>query len=137
MGKVSQNERQSKNDRQKRRSRKANNKYLKPGALQLRVRRASGSKSCTDLGKKRVAVISSKQSGSNDSETSQLNNTDTTPTCLTPARFQFAPAFGPFDVFSPNNLGNMTPRTEECESESRLESLPIELLVLIIFRLTS
>ncbi|KAL8472482.1 hypothetical protein ACS0TY_029626 [Phlomoides rotata] len=137
MGKVSKDEKQSKNGRQKRISRKSNNKYLKPGALaQLSVRKALGSKSCTDLGKKRVAVNSAKQSGSDDSETNQLKNIDTTPTRLSPAMFQFAPpVFGPSDAFSPNNSGNTTPRTEVCESESRLESLPTDLLVKILCHL--
>ncbi|KAI3451396.1 hypothetical protein Pfo_008061 [Paulownia fortunei] len=138
MGKVSPNDRQSKNGRQKRRLRNSNNKYLKPGALaQLRNSRASTSKSCTDLGKKRVAVLNAKQTGGDNSEILQNKNTDKSPTLLSPVRFQFAPVPGPPDVFSQNNLQNTprTPRAEECESESRLESLPIDLLVKILCHL--
>lgn len=139
MGKVSPNDRQSKNGRHKRRLRNAKNKYLKPGALaQLRDSRASGSKSCTDLGKKRVAVFNAKQTGGDNSETHQHKNIDKSPTLLSPVRFQFAPVLGPSDVVGQNNLGNTpkTPRAEECESESRLESLPIDLLVLSFFSLS-
>ncbi|KAL0379112.1 UNVERIFIED_CONTAM: F-box protein [Sesamum radiatum] len=106
MGKVSPNGRQPKTGRQKRQSRNAKNKYLKPGALaQLRNSKASASKLCTDLGKKRVAVLNAKQSG----------------------------VIGSPDVFSQNNLQSTpkTPRAEEWESESRLESLPFDLLVII------
>lgn len=133
MGKVSPAERQLKNGRQKRRLRNAKNKFLKPGALaQLRDSRASGSKSCTDLGKKRVAVSNGKQTGEGDSENHQHKTTDQGLTLLSPLRFQFAPALGVSDFFNLNNLGNTpkTPRAEEFVSESRLESLPIDLLVL-------
>ncbi|KAH6755923.1 hypothetical protein C2S53_007049 [Perilla frutescens var. hirtella] len=138
MGKVSPTERQSKNGRQKRRLRNAKNKFLKPGALaQLRNSRASGSKSCTDLGKKRVGVFSGKQTGGGDPETHQHKTTDQSSTLLSPVRFQFAPALGASDLFNLNNLGNTprTPRAEEFESESRLESLPIDLLVKILCHL--
>lgn len=133
MGKVSSAERQSKNGRQKRRLRNAKNKFLKPGALaQLRDSRASGSKSCTDLGKKRVALFNGKRGGGADSEPHQHKTTDQSPTLLSPVRFQFAPVLGASDFFNPNNLGSTpkTPRTEEFTSESRLESLPVDLLVL-------
>ncbi|XP_057784193.1 F-box protein At4g35930 [Salvia miltiorrhiza] len=138
MGKVSPAERQSKNGRQKRRLRNAKNKFLKPGALaQLRDSRASGSKSCTDLGKKRVAVLNRKQTGGDDSDPHQHKTTDQSPTLLSPVRFQFAPALGASDLFNPNNFGNTpkTPRAEEFLSESRLESLPVDLLVKILCHL--
>lgn len=129
MGKVSPTERQSKNGRQKRRLRNAKNKFLKPGALaQLRDSRASGSKSCTDLGKKRVAVFNGKQRVVEDSEPQQHDTTDQSPALLSPVRFQFAPAS---DLYDSNNLGHTpkTPRAEDFGSESRLESLPSDLLV--------
>lgn len=138
MGKVSPTERQSKNGRQKRRLRNAKNKYLKPGALaQLRDSRASGSKSCTDLGKKRVAVFNGKQTAGGDPETHQHKTTDQSPTLLSPVRFQYAPAVGASDLFSLNNIGNTpkTPRAEKLEYESRIESLPLDLLVKILCHL--
>ncbi|GFP88168.1 F-box protein at4g35930 [Phtheirospermum japonicum] len=138
MGKVSPNDRQSKNGRQKRRIRNSKGKYLKPGALaQLRNSRASASKSCTDLGKKRVEVLNAKQTGGEHSEIPQIKNIDSSPAPLSPIRFQLAPLFGPTEVFSQSNLHN-TPRTpcaEQYESESRLESLPIDLLVKILCHL--
>ncbi|KAK6125899.1 hypothetical protein DH2020_040358 [Rehmannia glutinosa] len=138
MGKVSPNDRQPKNGRQKRRLRNSKGKYLKPGALaQLRNTRASASKSCTDLGKKRVEVLNAKQSGGEHSNIHQNKNTDNSPTPLSPVRFQFGPVVGPTEVFSQNNLQNTprTPRAEEYESESRLESLPIDILVKILCHL--
>ncbi|KAL2241147.1 F-box protein At4g35930 [Sesamum indicum] len=138
MGKVSPNGRQPKTGRQKKQSRNAKNKYLKPGALaQLRNSKASASKPCTDLGKKRVAVLNAKQSGGDNPEIHLNQNTDKSPTLLSPVRFQFAPVIGSPDVFSQNNLQSTpkTPRAEECESESRLESLPIDLLVKILCHL--
>ncbi|KAK6150269.1 hypothetical protein DH2020_015201 [Rehmannia glutinosa] len=138
MGKVSPNDRQPKNGRQKRRLRNSKDKYLKPGALaQLRNTRASASKSCTDLGKKRVEVLNAKQTGGEHSNIHQNKNTDNSPTPLSPVRFQFGPVVGPTEVFSQNNLQNTprTPRAEEYESESRLESLPIDILVKILCHL--
>lgn len=132
MGKVSPTERQSKNGRQKRRLRNAKNKFLKPGALaQLRDSRASGSKSCTDLGKKRVAVSNRKKTVVDESVPQQHDTADQSPALLSPVRFHFAPALGASDFFDPNNLANTpkTPRVEEFSSESRLESLPFDMLV--------
>ncbi|KAG6397612.1 hypothetical protein SASPL_143782 [Salvia splendens] len=138
MGKVSPAERQSKNGRQKRRLRNAKSKFLKPGALaQLRDSRASGSKSCTDLGKKRVALFGGKQTDGEASEPHRDKNTEQSPNFSSPVRFQFAPALGASDFFNPYNLGNTpkTPRMEDSASESRLESLPIDLLVKILCHL--
>lgn len=136
MGKVSPNDRQSKNGKQKKRSKNSNNKYLKPGALaQLRKSRASGSKSCTDLSKKRVVVSNAVHTEHDNPEI--LDNENKSPVPSTPVKFEFAPVLGPTDVFSQNNLQNTpkTPRAEECDYDSRLESLPIDLLVLSIFSL--
>ncbi|KAG8383723.1 hypothetical protein BUALT_Bualt04G0043500 [Buddleja alternifolia] len=139
MGKVSQHDRQSRNGRQKRRLKNGNNKYLKPGALaQLRNTKASASKSCTDLGKKRVAVLNAKETGSDNSRIHQNKNIDQSPTISsTPVSFQYAPVTGLTNVSSHNNLQNTpkTPHAKECESESRLESLPVDLLVKILCHL--
>lgn len=150
MGKLSLYERESKNGRQKRRLKNGNKKYLKPGALgQLRYSKASAAKSCTDIGKKRVAVLNADQTGNDDAEICQNKIADTSPTILSPVKFGFASVSGATDepgqnnfqntpkstpMFRLNNLHNTpkTPCAGEYQSESRLESLPNDLLVNII-----
>nr|XP_009793933.1 PREDICTED: F-box protein At4g35930 isoform X2 [Nicotiana sylvestris] len=131
MGKVSPKDGQSKTPKQKRRSRSTTGKYLRPGALaQLRYTKVSAAKSCTDLGKKRVAVITSDET--KDQVVLQNNNVCETPTILSPVRFCYGGMHTPIDVSKQKNL-QMTPKTPgalECTSESRLESLPMDLLVI-------
>ncbi|KAL6582743.1 hypothetical protein OROMI_004821 [Orobanche minor] len=140
MVKVSPSDRKPKNGRQKRRIRNSQGKYLKPGALaQLRNSRASASKSCTNLEKQRVEVVIAKQTVGEQSEIRQIKSTNNMPTPSSPVRFQFAPLIGspPEVLFSSYKLQN-TPRTPcavRTESESRLESLPIDLLVKILCHL--
>lgn len=130
MGKVSPKDGQSKTPKQKRRSRSTKGKYLKPGALaQLRYTKVAAAKSCTDLGKKRVAVITSDET--NDQAGLQNNVVDESPIFLSPVKFCYGSVNTPIDVSKQNNL-QMTPKTPgafECTSESRLESLPMDLLV--------
>ncbi|CAL5326508.1 unnamed protein product [Camellia sinensis] len=129
MGKVSPKERQSKTPKQKRRIRNSSYKYLKPGALaQLRYNKASTAKSCTDLGKKRVAVLDATKTG-ND-VVLQNNGIHGSPSMLSPERFEFSPVVGAADIFNKNNLLRTpkTPSAEVFEFESRLESLPMDLL---------
>ncbi|KAL6551995.1 hypothetical protein OROGR_008149 [Orobanche gracilis] len=134
MVKLSPSDRKLKNGRQNKRIRNSQGKYLKPGALaQLRNSRASASKSCTDLGKKRVEVVIAKHTVGEQSEICQIKSTDNRPTPSSPVRFQFDPLIGspPGVLFSSYKLQN-TPRTPCAvgnESESRLESLPIDLLL--------
>lgn len=67
MGKVSPKDRDLKTPKQKRRLRSSSNRFLKPGALaQLRYSKAAATKSCTDLGKKRVAVFTTKKAEEDD-----------------------------------------------------------------------
>lgn len=124
MGKVSPKERGSKNSKQKRRLRSSSNKYLKPGALaQLRYSKASAAKSCTDLGKKRVAVLDAKKLDEVVDGANEANGIDRSPMMLSPV-----------DIRKQSSC-LMTPRTpkdEDCESDSKLESLPMDLLVYII-----
>ncbi|KAI8017268.1 F-box protein [Camellia lanceoleosa] len=136
MGKVSPKERQSKTPKQKRRIRNSSYKYLKPGALaQLRYNKASTAKSCTDLGKKRVAVLDATKTG-ND-VVLQNNGIHGSPSMLSPERFEFSPVVGAVDIFNKNNLLRTpkTPSAEVFEFESRLESLPMDLLVKILCHL--
>ncbi|KAL3372749.1 hypothetical protein AABB24_005002 [Solanum stoloniferum] len=136
MGKVSPKDGQSKTPKQKRRSRSTKGKYLKPGALaQLRYTKASAAKSCTDLGKKRVAVITSDET--NDKAALQNNVVDESPIFLSPVKSCYASVNTPIDVSKQYQL-QMTPKTPgafECTSESRLESLPMDLLVKILCHL--
>lgn len=130
MGKVAQKDKKSKTPKQKRRMRSSSNKYLKPGALaQLRYNKALAA-SCTDLGKKRVAVLD----GPETDNYVALENKGIrgSPSMLSPERFGFSQVVGPVDMIN-RNYELRTPKTpcaEEYECESRLESLPIDLLVL-------
>lgn len=123
MGKSSPKDRESRSSKRKRRIRSSSNKYLKPGTLaQLRYNKASAARSCTDLGKKRVAVLEAKKS---ESELTLEDNKaiDRSPLMLSPVNLVKQNSF----------LGTpKTPRVEDCESESRLESLPMDLLVCFI-----
>lgn len=137
MGKVSPKDRKSKTPKQKRRLRSSSNKYLKPGALaQLRYSKVSGTKLCMDLGKKRVALLDDKKSG--DDIEIENKVIDESPSMLSPERFGCSsPVVETVDLFRQNNLMRTpkTPRAEELESESRLESLPMDLLVKVLCHL--
>ena len=117
MGKVS-----PKNSKHKKRLRGSSNKYLKPGTLaQLRYSKASTTRSCTDIGKKRVAVLEAEKSESNLVIEDKV--IDKSPLVLSPVNLVRQNSF----------LGTpKTPRVEDCPSESRLESLPMDLLVFFI-----
>ncbi|XP_062144676.1 F-box protein At4g35930 [Alnus glutinosa] len=126
MGKASPKDRESRNSKRKKRIRASSNKYLKPGTLaQLRYNKASAARSCTDLGRKRVAVLEAKKSES-DLALEDNKTIDRSPLMLSPVNF----------VKQNNFLGTpKTPRVEDCEFESRLESLPMDLLVKILCHL--
>ncbi|KAK4784856.1 hypothetical protein SAY86_019224 [Trapa natans] len=162
MGKVSPKERETKRSRQKRRSKSSSNKYLKPGALaQLRYSKASRTRSCTDLGKKRVALLNLKKGEGTLLTADEV--LDRAPHMLSPVsllhrsnRLQDVsvsestkgiddgmikvtptnrnPVFSTPTNFSKQNNLLRTPRTPQfvdCDSESRLEALPMDLLVLL------
>lgn len=129
MGKVSPKDK-SKTPRQKRRLRSSNNKYLRPGALaQLRYSKASTAKSCLDIGKKRVVVLDTKKAETDLGLENEV--IDDSIKMSSPDRFGSCPVVGPVELMKQSNLLRTprTPRVEECESESRLESLPMDLLV--------
>ncbi|XP_021908102.1 F-box protein At4g35930 [Carica papaya] len=126
MGKVSPKDRESKTPKQKRRLKNSSNKYLKPGALaQFRYNKATAVKSYADLGKKSVALMAAKNAEHNDHAV-QSKVMDKSPLMLSPV-----------DVLKQNALVRTpkTPRMEEYDSESRLESLPMDLLVKILCHL--
>ncbi|KAK4790176.1 hypothetical protein SAY86_017480 [Trapa natans] len=166
MGKVSPNERETKKSRQKRSFRSSGNKYLKPGALaQIRYNKASSTRSCTDLGKKRVALLDAKKGEETLLIADEVR--DITPTVLSSVKLfergnilqevaildstkghdDAAIMFTPMDRIpacsTPINSSKqsnlmMTPRTPQfvvCDSESWLEALPMDLLVKILCHL--
>lgn len=130
MGKVSPKEKMSKTSKQKRRNH-GSNKYLKPGALaQLRNSKASASKSSTDISKNSVDVMDEEKT--HRAPLFQSKHANDTPIILSPEKFRYNVA-GPVDLLKENNL-QRTPKTPRPEGnasdyDSRLESLPMELLV--------
>ncbi|KAI4327768.1 hypothetical protein L6164_020192 [Bauhinia variegata] len=125
MGKTSPKDKGSKTPKQRRQLRSSGNKYLKPGTLaQLRYSKSSTARTYTDLGKKRVAILHSGKTENNvGAEVEVLNKSPLT--------------LSPVNLVSQNNLLGTpkTPRPEDFESESRLESLPMDLLVKILCHL--
>ncbi|CAK7334195.1 unnamed protein product [Dovyalis caffra] len=148
MGKVAPKDGNLKTPKQKRRLRSSSSRYLKPGALaQLRYSKVSAVKSCTDLGKKRVAVFGNKKVGDADDEVLIEDKAiDKSPCLLSPVDLRKqnhlsidkSPLMlSPVDLLKQNHLARTpkTPRIEDCDTESRLESLPMELLVKILCHL--
>ncbi|KAE9607823.1 putative F-box domain-containing protein [Lupinus albus] len=142
MGKISAKDKSRKIQKGRRKLRSTGNKYLKPGTIsQLLYNQsptsvsassalvASGAaKACTDLGKKRVEVLNSRKSkGQCGSDVSHEDKVfDKTPLMLSPS-----------NSVKPSGLlvSPKTPRVEHCYSDSRLESLPMDLMVKIICHL--
>lgn len=139
MGKVSPKDKESKTPKQRRRTRASNNKYLRPGALaQLRYTKASSTKSCTDLGKKRIVLSDSKKGVSNELVIAQkVVPIQETSSMMSPEKFGFSAVSSPLDLVKQNSLLKTpkTPRVEGCDSESRLEALPMDLLVKVLCHL--
>ncbi|RWW19670.1 hypothetical protein GW17_00016252 [Ensete ventricosum] len=111
--------------KQKKRVKNTKNKYLKPGALaQIRYSRSS-TKSCTDIGKKRIVLQSEKAKIDllDRDEVIQSDSPIVSPIRVSPhlaideAKQQKLP------------LTPKTPQSVDCDSQSRLESLPMDLLV--------
>ncbi|KAJ6353338.1 hypothetical protein OIU76_002371 [Salix suchowensis] len=147
MGKVSTKDGNLKTPKQKRRLRSSSSRYLKPGALaQLQYSKASVAKLCTDLGKKRVAVFGNKKVGDDDELVVEDKSMEKSPLLLSPvglckqhhSTIDKSPLMlSPVDFLKQNHLARTpkTPRIEDCDTESRLESLPMELLVKILCHL--
>lgn len=119
MGKVSPKEKGSKVGKGRKQLRSSGKKYLKPGTLaQLRCNRALGSgggESCDLLGKRRVTVLRSKKSKRDEDKVF-----DESPLMLSPVNL----------IRQSSLVGTpKTPQIDECQSDSRLESLPMDLLV--------
>lgn len=108
--------------RPKKNSKISKNKYLKPGALaQIRNTRST-SKSCHVIGKKRILL-----------DTEKENSTSTGSTALVSP--VLSPVLSPKidDEMRPAKLPKTpkTPQDRDFDSDSRLESLPLDLLVCI------
>ncbi|GAB4847576.1 hypothetical protein Ancab_026638 [Ancistrocladus abbreviatus] len=139
MGKASPKDRELKVPKQRRRSRSSSNKYLKPGALaQLRYSKASASRSpCTDLGKKRVVLSVAKKVNEVDLNKNDLmietGVIEESFSMMSPEKFVFSPTSMGLDVANQGNLLQTpkTPCAKIYESESRLEALPMDLLVML------
>lgn len=133
----------------RKRAKKSSNRYLKPGALaQLRYN-LSTARFCTDIGKKRVALDSKDENSTGEKRIllDTEEKMDSFPLAgigsqsampATPSMtINFTPPAGPHHVVRQVKLLG-TPRTPSSADTicySRLESLPIELLVKILCHL--
>ncbi|KAF7809630.1 F-box protein [Senna tora] len=129
MGKVSPKEKNGtgRSSKQRRQVRSSHSKFLKPGTLaQLRHNlSAASAKGCADsTGKKRVAILHSRKT--RNSIGNEDKDFDKSPMMLSPVNL----------VKQNSSLGTpKTPRPEDFESESRLESLPMDVLVKVLCHL--
>ncbi|KAG9129847.1 hypothetical protein Leryth_006989 [Lithospermum erythrorhizon] len=134
-GKASSKDIKPKSVNQKKGSKKSNNNSKLGARARIRHNKAIVAKACTDLGKKRVAVA---DVGNSDVDLeAETNSIDKSPMMLSPVRFEFGPGNGPVDTIKQNSLQKTpkTPRFQDFDSESRLESLPMDLLVKILCNL--
>lgn len=162
MGKVSPKDSDSKISARKKKLKSSTNKYLKPGALvQLCYSKASAAaKSCNnDLGKKRVPVFDTKHARSNQISVehfsspkspliSSPDNIVKRSSLVRPMKFDDLQVesnkksplmLSPMGIVMQNTLLRTpkTPQADPCNSESQLESLPMDLLVFISCTFTS
>lgn len=136
MGKVSPKDKQLNTLKQKWRLKSTKSKYLRPGDLaQLRNTKVCAAKCYTDLWKKRVVVTNADDANKEVLFPNDVN--DKSPIFLSPIRSRLGDVTSPMDLGPQNNL-LMTPKTPEAVEgtlESRLESLPLDLLVSIVCHL--
>ncbi|RWR92342.1 F-box protein [Cinnamomum micranthum f. kanehirae] len=121
--------------KQKRQSRNIKNMYLRPGALaQLRYSRTT-IKSCADISKKRVWMFDTDNLKEDLSLTIKVAKHS--PSVLSSKITRCRPMVDPMDVVKPKNLSGTprTPVTADWEFDSRLESLPMDILVKILCHL--
>jgi hypothetical protein len=108
--------------KQKKRVKHTKNKYLKPGALaQIRYSRSTS----RDIGKKRI-LLNGEKDELEISPQAEVVFESTTP-IMSPIRLNFEPFSGIKGLFLPRTP--KTPQAAECDDNSRLESLPLDLLV--------
>lgn len=133
MGKVSPKEKEPMALKQKR-SRKARNRQSRTSSpAQHRFSRVT-TRSCTDIGKKRILVLDSENVKDELLIQAKVVAVDHTPRVLSPERPDIKPMVGLLDGVKQQNFPGTpkTPRAYEFSSESRLESLPMDLLVFCI-----
>ncbi|KAH9607387.1 hypothetical protein KSS87_007433 [Heliosperma pusillum] len=139
MGKVSPTEKESKTPKERRRTRaSSNNKYLRPGALaQLRYTKSSTTKACTNLGKELITLSDLKKVDKSESMIEpKVTSFSESQLMMSPERFGYSMA-SPRNFLKQNSLPKTprTPRVEDYDSESRLEALPMDLMVRILCHL--
>ncbi|KAL1215582.1 F-box protein [Cardamine amara subsp. amara] len=159
MGKVSPKDSDSKTSVRKKKLKGSNNKYLKPGALVQLCRTSATAKSCNDLGKKRVPVFDTKYARNNKMAVEHIHSPKS-PLILSPANIvkrsnlvrpikfdnlqvesngciKSPLMLSPMGIVMQNTLVKTpkTPQADPCNSESPLESLPMDLLVKIVCHL--
>ncbi|CAM0956882.1 unnamed protein product [Alopecurus aequalis] len=111
--------------KQKKRVKHTKNKYLKPGALaQIRYSRSTS----RDIGKKRI-LLNVEKDDLEISPHAEVVFESTTP-IMSPIRLNFEPFSAIKGLFLPRSP--RTPQAAECDSHSRLESLPLDLLIKIV-----
>lgn len=151
MGKSSPKDGEAHNAKQKSHLKSTSTKYLRPGALaRLRYSKAYAAKSCTGIGRKRVALVDFEITGDDVAEDKFID-----PALLSPERFGFdsssdkstnvvlpvEPDISSFpeltEITKQDNLQRTSkiPRAGDQEAESSLETLPVELLVKIMCHL--
>eukprot|EP00268_Persea_americana_P021843 TRINITY_DN21735_c0_g1_i2.p1 TRINITY_DN21735_c0_g1~~TRINITY_DN21735_c0_g1_i2.p1 ORF type:complete len:278 (-),score=55.96 TRINITY_DN21735_c0_g1_i2:309-1142(-) len=136
MGKVSPKEKEPMALKQKR-SRKARNRQSRTSSpAQHRFSRVT-TRSCTDIGKKRILVLDSENVKDELLIQAKVVAVDHTSRVLSPERPDIKPMVGLLDGVKQQNFPGTpkTPRAYEFSSESRLESLPMDLLVKILCHL--
>lgn len=118
--------------KQKKGSKNGRNKYLKPGALaQLRDNRTV-TRSCKVIGKKRVTSDSEKKLDLLKAEAAVLSTIPAVSPTATRMDFLFTAGAGE----GSKKLGTpKMPQAVHCDSQLRLEPLPLELLVKILCHL--
>ncbi|CAN8229215.1 unnamed protein product [Cochlearia groenlandica] len=162
MGKVSLKDTDSKISTRKKKLKSSSNKYLKPGALvQLCYSKASAAKSCNESGKKRVPLFdTNKHTRRSNKMAMELMDSPKSPLLLSPVNVVrrsnlVRPSLfdelqvesnlcknntlmlSPMSIVMQNSLMGTpkTPQADPCNSESLLESLPMDLLVKIVCHL--
>ncbi|XP_072954081.1 F-box protein At4g35930 [Typha angustifolia] len=118
--------------KQKKRVKNTKNKYLKPGQLaQLRYSRST-SRACTDIGKKRILLDSEEPKVDIQPQDEAVVHSSTP--VVSPIRTTFQPMI---DEIKQQKLPKTpkTPEALEFDSQSRLESLPMDVLVKILCHL--
>lgn len=110
--------------KRKKRQKNSRNKYLKPGALAQICYSRTSSKSRTDTSKKRIVLESGITNVNMPNQADIIQNTPV----VSPIRVSLQSALDELKVQN-LPLTPLTPRSPYWDSQSRLESLPMDILV--------